>query len=253
MKIGSKRFLKILSIIFVVFLYGWIAPPHGLASSKCPTITTNGGGTYQYPTSVTLNGTIQDAVGGTYSYQWLEGQVQYCASSTPVTVTAKKAFQIPACTIDTLFIGTHNLTLHVAGGLPGQMNTCNSTPVAINIIDKVAPKLAPVVTPTILWPPNNQLVPVIVTPNASDNSGVAPAVKATITSNELVIIVGKKPAKPWYTPIYLNNGNIEFVLPAQRLQTGNGRVYTIYITATDASGNSSTATVEVKVPHDQTQ
>ena len=40
-------------------------------------------------------------------------------------------------------------------------------------------------------------------------------------------------------------------LGAERSGRGNGRIYTVLITATDAFGNSSTAAVDIKVPHDQ--
>jgi hypothetical protein len=41
-----------------------------------------------------------------------------------------------------------------------------------------------------------------------------------------------------------------FDLRAKRLGTGNGRVYTVTYTATDASGNSAIASATVTVPHD---
>ena len=40
-------------------------------------------------------------------------------------------------------------------------------------------------------------------------------------------------------------------LRAERQGGGNGRVYTITVAATDGSGNTSTADVEVWVPHDK--
>jgi hypothetical protein len=40
-------------------------------------------------------------------------------------------------------------------------------------------------------------------------------------------------------------------LRSERMGTGNGRVYTITLKLTDASGNVSTATVKVSVPHSQ--
>ena len=46
-------------------------------------------------------------------------------------------------------------------------------------------------------------------------------------------------------------GMVLVQLRAERSGTGDGRVYTITITASDASGNQSTATVDVRVPHDR--
>ena len=44
-----------------------------------------------------------------------------------------------------------------------------------------------------------------------------------------------------------------FSLRAERSGLGNDRVYTITYEATDASGNETSATAEVTVPHDQGQ
>lgn len=46
-------------------------------------------------------------------------------------------------------------------------------------------------------------------------------------------------------------GVIILQLRAERSGRASGRIYTVLVTATDASGNSSTATVDIKVPHDQ--
>jgi hypothetical protein len=42
-------------------------------------------------------------------------------------------------------------------------------------------------------------------------------------------------------------------LRAERLGSGNGRIYAITITCTDAAGKSSSQAVEVSVPHDQSK
>lgn len=254
---GEKHLLKNLILVLAVSLFAWVAPSQGLAQSQCPTITTTGGGTFTYPATITLGATILDTVGGAWSYAWSEGTAQHCASTQPLAITANTPFLLPPCSIDSLAPGTHTFVLNLENGA----STCSATVTAI-IVDNVAPTLAPTVHPSILWPPNNKLVPVVVTPNASDNTGVAPTVTATVVSSEPVKIVGKmkqpkKPKKPtpvttsWDTPIYNADGTITFMLPAQRLGTGTGRIYTITLTATDASGNSSSASVEVKVPHDQ--
>ena len=56
----------------------------------------------------------------------------------------------------------------------------------------------------------------------------------------------------WTEPVIDQiSGIITLQLRAERSGTGNGRIYTITITGTDASGNSSQANVEIKVPHDK--
>ncbi|MBS3905522.1 MAG: hypothetical protein KGZ49_00675, partial [Syntrophaceae bacterium] len=56
----------------------------------------------------------------------------------------------------------------------------------------------------------------------------------------------------WTEPVIDQiNGIITLKLRSERSGRGNGRIYTITITAGDASGNRSQANVEIKVPHDQ--
>lgn len=245
----SRKFLNILSAFLLIFLFGWVTP--GLAAS--PTITTSGDATYASPATVTLKGTVYDAEGGDFDYLWQEvvsgGTELYCSGT--VTLSANQTLNIPDCIFDGLAMGEHSFILSVTDKT--ESVTMASLPVVITISDETAPTLAPVVNPSILWPPNNKLVPVVVTPNAADNSGAAPVVKATVTSSEAVKIVGrsKKATTVWQTPVYNADGTITFQLPAQRLGKAKGRIYTITLTATDASGNASTADVTVLVPHDR--
>jgi hypothetical protein len=46
-------------------------------------------------------------------------------------------------------------------------------------------------------------------------------------------------------------GPLTVDLRAERAGTGSGRIYTITVECRDASGNVSTGTVQVTVPHDQ--
>ena len=46
-------------------------------------------------------------------------------------------------------------------------------------------------------------------------------------------------------------GLIRLNLRSERAGQGDGRVYTVTITVTDAAGNGSTCEVEIQVPHDQ--
>ena len=56
----------------------------------------------------------------------------------------------------------------------------------------------------------------------------------------------------WTVPLIdQENGEITLQLRAERSGSGDGRVYSIHITATDESGMSSNAIVEIIVPHDK--
>jgi hypothetical protein len=49
----------------------------------------------------------------------------------------------------------------------------------------------------------------------------------------------------------MGRGGFVVQLQADRLGTGNGRVYTLNATATDMAGNTVTTTSTCTVPHDQ--
>ncbi|MEN6440781.1 MAG: hypothetical protein ABFD97_19595 [Syntrophobacter sp.] len=237
-------------LVFCLCLICFLAVPFQTMAAST-TVSVSGGGTYSYPATVTLNGSILDLEGGSFDYSWLQA-----ASGTPlevckgtVTVTKEVLYDLLPCSVEGLQIGEYSFTLSVTATKGGP--TVISEPVLVTIQDTVAPTLAPVAVPSILWPPNNKLVKVVVTPNASDNSGAPPTVTATVVSSEPVKLVGKARKTAWNVPKYNDDGTITFMLPAQRLGKFKGRVYTITVTAADASGNTSTADVLVRVPHDK--
>jgi hypothetical protein len=111
--------------------------------------------------------------------------------------------------------------------------------IALTITDLTAPTIISVhASPDVLSPPNNQLVPVTVCVTATDNCGSMPVSQIiSITADETVAandiqITGALTAK----------------LAASKNSSGTDRVYTITVRCTDASGNSSTASVNVIVP-----
>jgi hypothetical protein len=111
------------------------------------------------------------------------------------------------------------------------------------VLDRTAPRIASV-TPSVasLWPPNNEMMPVTIGVGVSDDVDPAPSCEVIgVTSNEGSIA-------DWQI-----TGPMSVQLRADRLGTGNGRVYVITVRCTDASGNVSTATAAVIVPHDQGQ
>jgi len=128
-------------------------------------------------------------------------------------------------------------------------NLFDSCQATVTVVDTTPPNIANVTaSPNSLWPPNHKLVPVIVTASASDTCSTTTVCKITsVSSNEPVNGTGDGDT----APDWVITGDLTVNLRAERAGTGSGRVYTITVQCTDASGNSSTKTVAVTVPHDQ--
>jgi hypothetical protein len=95
----------------------------------------------------------------------------------------------------------------------------------------VAPFIA---TPSVLWPPNNKLVPVTVTVS---QVGLSNCQIKSVSSNEMIT-----------TSDWRITGDLNVELRAFRSGKGNGRVYTIEIGCMNTSGNPVTGNVTVTVP-----
>lgn len=120
--------------------------------------------------------------------------------------------------------------------------------------DNIQPTIAPVASPSILWPPNHKMVNVSINAHAHDNSGLPVTLAANVSSNEPVTSNEDGDLSPDWTLLPVIDqvtGVITLQLRAERLGNGNGREYSISITATDQSGNDSNAIVKVLVPHDK--
>jgi hypothetical protein len=100
-------------------------------------------------------------------------------------------------------------------------------------------------TPAVLWPPNHKLVDVTVGYTAADNCAATSALG--ITSNEPTNGPGDGNTAPDW--VIVDGHHVQ--LRAERAGGGNGRIYTIGITASDPSGNGAKAAVTVSVPHDR--
>ena len=89
---------------------------------------------------------------------------------------------------------------------------------------------------------------VVINYSSSDNCGGTVSSVLTVTSDEPMDGTGDGDTGPDWEVI--NNQSVK--LRAERSGSGDGRVYTITITATDAAGNTSTSSVEVRVTHNIT-
>jgi hypothetical protein len=95
-------------------------------------------------------------------------------------------------------------------------------------------------TPDVLWPPNHKFVDVTI--DYTETSPCAATCSLSVTSNE--------PPVDDKTPEFIVVDAHHVQLRAERLGTGDGRIYTITITCTNAAG-TTTKSVTVTVPHNQ--
>jgi hypothetical protein len=97
------------------------------------------------------------------------------------------------------------------------------------------------------------MVNVTIQASARDNSGGSVTLSAAVFSDEPQDGCGNgDTSRDWTEPVIDQvAGTITLQLRAERSGSGDGRVYTIRITATDGSGNSSVGDVNIIVPRDQ--
>jgi len=180
-------------------------------------------------TNVTLNGSGSfDPDGDTLTYTWRDSSNTVVATGPMPTVT--------------LPLGMNTLTLTVNDGRGGTA----SDKVTITILDTTAPTIVSVTAdPNTLWPPNHRMTHVGVALSVADACDPNPSCRIiAVTSNEPVNGLGDGDTEP----DWVITGPLTVDLRAERSGIGNGRTYTITIECTDHSGNSSTATVTVRVP-----
>jgi probable HAF family extracellular repeat protein len=129
----------------------------------------------------------------------------------------------------------------VGEGLLGAQFTSRAFKLVPYVLDREPPVIASVsATPSVLWPPSGQMVPVEISVDVTDNADPSPA--CTISS---VLSDGDSAADD-----AIVRGLLSLDLRAKRSGTTTDRVYTIGVACSDASGNRADASVTVAVPHD---
>jgi len=118
----------------------------------------------------------------------------------------------------------------------------NNSATATVTVSNPAPVISNVsVSRSTLWPANHKMITVTVNYDISDNCGLV-TTSLAVTSNE-----GPDNFEPDWQVV----DDHTVMLRAERLGSGNGRIYVITVTATDSAGNASSQDVMVTVPHDQ--
>lgn len=118
----------------------------------------------------------------------------------------------------------------------------------VTVEDTLPPAIFSVsANPNELWPPNHKMVPVDISVDVSDICDPTAVCRITdVTSNEPTNGEGSGNTVPdWEVD------GLSVNLRAERLGSGDDRIYTITIQCTDASENIATETVVVTVPHDR--
>jgi uncharacterized repeat protein (TIGR01451 family) len=129
-----------------------------------------------------------------------------------------------------------------ATDVAGNQATCSFT---VTVKDTEGPKITGLTaSPSVLRPPNHQMVLVTLTATATDNAGTPVCKITSASSNEPVNGIGDGDQEP----DWIIAGDLTVYLRSERAETGTGRIYTIVVTCTDAAGNSASKSVTVSVP-----
>jgi hypothetical protein len=177
---------------------------------------------------------------------------------TPATDPSISAFLGGATATDvcdaSLTIGTNAPPFFNLGATPVLFSTTDdssnsgSCSAPVTVVDTTAPSIADVTaTPDTLWSPNHQMVPVTVSVSVTDVCSATTCQIVSVTSNQAVDGIGDGEAGPDWTI----TGALTLDVRAERAGPLTDRVYTITVECSDGSGNSSTETVTVTVPHAQ--
>ena len=135
--------------------------------------------------------------------------------------------------------GTNGITLTGTDSRDAKAS-CHAT---VRVVDQSAPTIMQLTaSPNTLWPPNNKLVPVSLAATVADNCDAGVSSRCQIVS----VSSNEGDAADWQV-----TGPLAVNLRAQRKGGGTGRLYTIGVQCSDASGNGTQQNVTVTVPHDQ--
>jgi len=139
-------------------------------------------------------------------------------------------------------LGTNVVTVAVAD-LAGNVVSCSTL---ITVVDATPPViLSASAQPATLWPPNHKLLDVTVRAQVRDDCSATTWKIVRVRSNESVNGRGDGNTEP----DWVITGDHTLKLRAERAGTGNDRVYSIALQATDAAGNlSAIHVVTVSVP-----
>jgi hypothetical protein len=181
----------------------------------------------------------------TTTFEWQGSAIALTPELLGVTATDETDGARPvSLSVTSAGLGTTNVTA-TASDLSG-----NTASMSFDVIvqDTVAPEILSVsADPSVLMKRNHKMATITVSANVSDAGDPAPYVRiVSVTCVDDGVVVGPAmAADDWRV-----TGDMTVEVRCERSGGGTGRVYQIEVACTDASGNTSVATVDVTVPHD---
>jgi hypothetical protein len=136
-------------------------------------------------------------------------------------------------------------------------NNSSSCSSKVTVVDTTPPVINSIVSnPSTLWPPNHKLVPISIAAIATDVCDAAPTCQiVSVTANEPVLGPGSGNTTPdWIisdSRPKTSPATLGVQLRSERAGGGTGRVYSINVSCSDASGNTASGLTTVTVAHDQ--
>jgi hypothetical protein len=122
--------------------------------------------------------------------------------------------------------------------------------VQVEVVDTTPPTLSVELSPSVLWPPNHELINVHATVHVEDLCDA----NATFVLDRIETLDaggdGGDPDGPDVTGADQGTADVDCQLRAERSGAGEGRRYALVYRATDGAGNVVEATAFVEVPHD---
>jgi hypothetical protein len=173
-----------------------------------------------------------DSDGRIVLYEWFENGKLIATGPTPAV---------------TLTHGVHSIILRVRDDDGGT----NDDLIVVSVEDTRAPTLAMNVSPTRLWPPNHTMHLVASDVSAADACDPRPSLVVTVTSDEPINGLGDGDTSPDWSVEQDGSGLVDVWVRSERSGLGDGRVYAISARATDGSGNGTSSSGSVRVPHNQ--
>jgi Bacterial Ig domain len=134
------------------------------------------------------------------------------------------------------FVGGDTFTYNASDGT----DDSNTATVTIHVADTQGPEITISLAKDLLWPPNHNLIQVGLSYSTSDNGPGAVTSSVAVYSDEDDLTPETGDRSP--------DARDALRLRAERSATGDGRVYLIAVTATDASSNTSHACATAVVP-----